>query len=149
MREGETYFAYGSNMSTERLRARIPKATPVGRARWPGMRLVFNKVGVDGSGKANLVADPEAEAWGVLFSIPLIDWANLDGFEPGYVRVDCGVILDSGQTFKAQVYLGTGQTRETPPHGWYREHLHRGAVEHGLPPEILHIIDSMQREQSD
>ena len=136
-------------MSTKRLRARIPGATPVGRARWPGMRLVFNKVGSDGSGKANLVADPGAEAWGVLFSIPLIDWANLDGFEPGYARVDCAVILDSGQDFRAQVYLGTGQTRETPPHGWYREHLRRGAVEHGLPTEIIHMIGSLQWEHGD
>lgn len=143
----ESYFAYGSNMSTERLRARIPRATPIGRARWPGMRLVFNKVASDGSGKANLVEDSESEAWGVLYSIPLIDWASLDGFEPGYVRGDCAVILDSGESFRAQVYLGSGETRETPPHDWYRDHIYRGAVEHGLPAEFVRMIHSLQREQ--
>lgn len=145
MSDAEIYFAYGSNMSTERLRDRIPRAAPVGRARWPGMRLVFNKVAADGSGKANLVEDPRAEAWGVLFSIPLIDWANLDGFEPGYSRVGCAVVLDSGEDFRAQVYLGIGETRETSPHDWYRDHLHRGAVEHGLPDEIVRMIYSLQR----
>jgi gamma-glutamylcyclotransferase (GGCT)/AIG2-like uncharacterized protein YtfP len=141
----KTYFAYGSNMSTERLRIRIPRATPIGRACWPGMRLSFNKVGLDGSGKANLVEDSAAEAWGVLFSIPHSDWSSLDEFEPGYIRVACSVRIDTGEDSAAQVYLGVGETRETPPHGWYRDHLHRGALEHGLPEDVIRMILSLQR----
>lgn len=148
MRDMKLYFAYGSNMSTERMRARIPRATPMGRACWSGMRLAFNKIGQDGSGKANLVEDPEAEAWGVLFSIPHDDWASLDEFEPGYVRVECAVVIDSGEGFAAQVYLGVGETREVPPHSWYRDHLHRGAIEHGLPDAIIRMILSLQRGQA-
>jgi len=146
MRDMNLYLPYRSNMSTERMRARIPRATPMGRACWPGMRLAFNKVGQDGSGKANLVEDPAAEAWGVLFSIPHSDWTRLDAFEPGYARVECAVVLDSGRDFEAQVYLGVGETRELPPHGWYREHLHRGAIEHGLPDEIVRMILALQRD---
>jgi gamma-glutamylcyclotransferase len=142
--DAKNYFAYGSNMSTDRLRARIPRATPIGPARWPGMRLAFNKVGQDGSGKANLVEDPAAEAWGVLFSIPHIDWPSLDGFEPGYVRAECAVLLETGENTAAHVYLGVGGICETTPHGWYRDHLHRGAVEHGLPDEIVRLILSLQ-----
>jgi len=144
MSNTKVYFAYGSNMCTQRLRARIPAATPIGRACWPGMRLAFNKVGQDGSGKANLVEDPAAEAWGVLFTIPHPDWPSLDEFEPGYVRVECAVVLESGENFAAQVYLGVGELCETPPHDWYREHLHRGAIEHGLPDEIVDMIRSLQ-----
>lgn len=133
-------------MSTDRLKARIPDAVPVGRAHWSGMRLVFNKVGGDGSGKANLVEDPGALAWGVVFQVGVSDWASLDEFEPGYARVTCSVIADSGETLGAQVYLGVGETRDTPPHDWYRDHLIRGAVEHGLPTEIIREIREMQRE---
>lgn len=143
--EKQFYFAYGSNMSTDRLRARIPEAAPVGRARWPGMRLVFNKVAEDGSGKANLIEDPDALAWGVVFRITVSDWTRLDAFEPGYARVPCNVTVDSGETLDAQVYLGVGSTRDTPPHDWYREHLVRGAIEHRFPAEIVRGIRALQR----
>ncbi len=133
-------------MSTDRLRARIPDAAAVGRAHWPGMRLVFNKVAADGSGKANLVEDPHAQAWGVVFQISLSDWTSLDEFEPGYARVPCSVTVDTGVALDAQVYLGVGSTRDTPPHDWYREHLLRGAIEHGLPPEIVREIRALQRQ---
>ena len=143
--EHELYFAYGSNMSTERLRARVPLATPMGRAHCYGMRLVFNKVGADGSGKANLVEDSSAEAWGVLFAIPSSAWTDLDRFEPGYARVVREFALASGESLAAQVYLGVGEAREIPPHAWYRAHLLRGAVEHGFPDEIVRMIEWLQR----
>ncbi|MCP4038707.1 MAG: gamma-glutamylcyclotransferase [bacterium] len=143
--DADFYFAYGSNMSTERLRARIPQAAPMGRARSGGLRLVFNKIGADGSGKANLVEDSSTEAWGVVFAIPTRDWTNLDRFEPGYARVVRRVTFDSGESLAAQIYLGTGTTRKLPPHDWYRDHLLRGAVEHGFPAEIVRMIRVLQR----
>jgi hypothetical protein len=110
------------------------------------MRLVFNMVAADGSGKANLIEDAEALSWGVLFRVAPSDWVTLDGFEPGYGRISCKVCVDSGATVDAQVYLGLGSTRETPPHEWYRDHLVRGAIEHNLPAEIVAVIRSLQRE---
>jgi gamma-glutamylcyclotransferase len=133
-------------MSSNRLRARIPGATTCGRAQWPGMRLVFNKVGSDGSGKANLVEDTTAIAWGVLFWVATADWARLDDFEPGYGRTSCNICTDSGELRSAHVYLGTGPTHDTPPHGWYRDHLVRGAIEHDLPQEIITMIRVLQPE---
>lgn len=47
------YFAYGSNMLTERLIARTPSARPVGTSLLPGHRLTFHKRGRDGSGKCD------------------------------------------------------------------------------------------------
>ena len=131
------YYAYGSNMSTARLQARIERALPVGRARWPDMELAFNKVGVDGSGKANLVARPGASAWGVLFELHPDDWPRLDDFEPGYERTGCSVQVDSGELVEAQVYLAIPPFEETAPHDWYRDHLLTGAVEHALTAELV------------
>ena len=131
------YFAYGSNMSTQRIQARIERAQPYGRAHWPDMALAFNKPGVDGSGKANLIPRNGARAWGVLFELHDDDWVTLDGYEPGYERSTCGVHIDSGQIVQAQVYLAIPPFSETPPHDWYRDHLLNGAVEHALPDEIV------------
>ena len=48
------YFSYGSNMLTERLRARCPSANCIGIATATGYALEFSKSSVDGSGKATL-----------------------------------------------------------------------------------------------
>ena len=50
------YFGYGSNMLTERLRARerCPSAKCIGIAEVTGYALEFSKPGEDGSGKATL-----------------------------------------------------------------------------------------------
>ncbi len=141
------YFAYGSNMSTLRLRARVEAARPLGRAHWPGMELAFDKIGADGSGKANLTTRPGGRAWGVVFEIHANDWDALDRYEPGYLRLGCDVILDSGDRLDAQAYLAVPPTRATPPHDWYREHLIRGAVEHGLPDDALELIDTLERKR--
>jgi gamma-glutamylcyclotransferase len=143
------YFAYGSNMSTARLQERIPEACPLGRARIHGVRLDFNKVGVDGSGKANLSPYANAIAWGVLFAVRTEDWLVLDRFEPGYERQHCELTLDSGEAIRAQVYLGIGRLTPTPPHDWYREHLLTGAREHGLPEDVIVEINRLQSNRSE
>jgi hypothetical protein len=50
------FFAYGSNMLTERLRERCPDARPLGTAIARGYLLSFSKRSKDGSAKATLVA---------------------------------------------------------------------------------------------
>ena len=66
---------------------------------------MFNKVGRDGSGKANLVVQEKTCAWGVVFELGAADWDVLDRFEPGYARRSCQVILDSGS--RARGWLRT------------------------------------------
>ena len=73
----ENYFAYGSNMSSLRLRERIPSARSLGAARLAGWRLAPNKRGRDGSGKANLVVDANSVVWGVLYQLVAADWPRL------------------------------------------------------------------------
>ena len=61
-------YAYGSNMLTERLKARCTSALPVGIAFRRGFAIAFSTRSVDGSGKATLLpqSDPASLAWGVL-----------------------------------------------------------------------------------
>ncbi len=135
------YFAYGSNMSTARLRARIPTAAPVGAARIDGYRLICNKRGKDGSGKANLVTTPDGEAWGVLFRIEAGDWRALDRYEWGYERRPCRVVA-TRESCSAQLYLALApESREIPPFDWYRSHCLDGAREHALPAQVIDEIE--------
>src|SRR5258708_12496941 len=51
------YFAYGSNMLTDRLRERVPSATAIGVGRLAGHQLRWDKrTGRDGSGKCDAQA---------------------------------------------------------------------------------------------
>ena len=54
--EPVVYFAYGSNMSTARLRKRMPSCKPIGIATLPGHALRFHKRSTDKSGKCNAFA---------------------------------------------------------------------------------------------
>ncbi len=54
--EPVVYLAYGSNMSTARLRKRMPSCKPLGIATLPGHALRFHKRSMDKSGKCNAFA---------------------------------------------------------------------------------------------
>ncbi len=139
----DLYFAYGSNMTSARLRARIPSARSVGAARIDGRRLVCNKRGRDGSGKANLCASPGSEAWGVVYEVDAADWPELDRNEPGYERVSAEVVTAGGERLSVQVYLATSLTDDPVPYDWYRELVVAGAREHGLPAAYVREISEL------
>ena len=78
------YFAYGSNMLTERLRMRkrCPSAEPIGVAEAQGYRLVFKKESEDGSSKATLARGEHSDkVYGVLFQINKAELGRLDAEE--------------------------------------------------------------------
>ncbi len=146
------YFAYGSNMSRARLRARIPAAESLGPACLRGRRLSYNKRGVDGTGKANLVVAAGVLAWGVLYRLRDEDWRALDAFEPGYLRSIVGVYACKSETEiapargrSAQIYLAHEVGRAVRPADWYRDHLLAGAREHDLPLAVIRQIECMDR----
>jgi len=137
MQSESFYFAYGSNMSSTRLRERVPGARSLGAARLLDMRLCFNKLGRDGSGKANLVAAPGSIGWGVVFAIAQPDFSVLDRFERGYERKIAQVETLRGEPTRVQTYLAPASAPDLTPHAWYVEHLIEGAREHGHPVERI------------
>jgi hypothetical protein len=128
------YFAYGSNMSSARLLARVPGATPRGAARLDGWRLVLDKPSRDGSAKANIEAWSGACVWGVAWSIPEPAWPVLDRYEPGYDRMVCRLLDTSDAVLEAITYVYRGTSTTVAAYDWYVEHLIAGAEEHALPP---------------
>lgn len=140
------YFAYGSNMSTPRLRARVPSATVHGRARLPGHALRFHKSSeADGSAKCDACETAAAadEVRGVVFRIDPAERESLDlaeGLGVGYERKRVAVHLEAGDTVEAFTYYAVRIDPNLQPFLWYKEHVLRGAMEHGLPRSYIAAI---------
>jgi hypothetical protein len=142
------YFAYGSNMSTRRLRARIRSASFLSTALLPGHQMRFHKVGRDGSAKCDAYATGDADhrLIGVLFSIDAAERPVLDRHEGcgnGYERKRVVLELPDGSTAEAFTYYATRIAPDLKPFGWYREHVLRGAREQGLALEHIRTIEQV------
>ena len=141
--EPVVYFAYGSNMSTARLRARMPSCKALGIATLPGHALRFHKRSADQSGKCNAVASsPDDSVIGVLFSFDPAERPRLDAAEgvgSGYEHAMVTVINDKGRRRKVLTYLATPDSIDDSlkPYGWYKDFVLAGGREHGLPPEYV------------
>jgi gamma-glutamylcyclotransferase (GGCT)/AIG2-like uncharacterized protein YtfP len=137
------YFAYGSNLKLEQMRARVPSARVFGKARLRNRRLSLDKRGVDGSGKANLHEDGRACVWGVLYSFDPADWEVLDRYEPGYARVAVEVVTEEGEAVSAETYVARRLTRDPVAFDWYKRRLVEGAREHGLPADYVAALEGL------
>lgn len=144
--ESLLYFAYGSNMSTRRLRRRVPSARVVGTALLPGHRLAWHKKGSDGSGKCDIpVADSDDAVYGVVYAIdpahkPRLDRAEGLGFSYGQKHVDVR-LLGGEEAVGAVTYYALRIDPARVPYGWYREHVLIGAREHALPAHYVRRIE--------
>ncbi len=149
--EPVVYFAYGSNMSTARLRERVPSCKPLGIATLPGHELRFHKRSIDESGKCNAFASGnDKSVIGVLFSFDPAERAKLDkteGVGSGYEHVMVTVINDKGRRRKVLTYLATPDHIDDSlkPYGWYKDFVLAGGREYGLPPKyIAECIESVE-----
>jgi hypothetical protein len=129
------YFAYGSNMSTPRLRERVPSATPLGAAQVRGWKLRFNKRSVDGSGKCTLEQNGGELVHGVLFEIDAGERLALDRAEgPGYSNREL-LVASNGSKLSSFSYVAKENWLDGAirPYTWYIDLVVAGAREHGLP----------------
>jgi len=140
------YFAYGSNMHSGTLRGRrgieYQHAVP---ARALGWRLVFDKPGLlpTGEGYANIIPDPAAETYGVLFAVSDDDLAHIDLTEGvligNYRRVETPVLALAEPTPTSTAFTLTSHRRKQGvlPSTRYMALLIEGAIEHDLPAEYI------------
>ena len=132
------YFAYGSNMLTDRLRERVPSATAIGIGQLLGHALRWDKrSGRDGSGKCDAEATSLKDdiVWGVLFELDPEDKPALDkaeGVSDGYLEKSVNVLTEDGLV-TAVTYCATDKDPALRPYHWYKALVIAGAREHGLP----------------
>lgn len=133
------YFAYGSNMLTERLKARVSSASNPTHYVLLRHHLRFHKKSVDCSGKCSIVATESATdaVHGILFDvaddqIDALDRAEGVGY--GYQRDEITIMLDGAET-KVFVYVAEKNAIDEAlvPYRWYYDLVLAGAEQHALP----------------
>lgn len=144
------YFAYGSNMLTERLLTRCSSSKALGVARVDSYALAFCKRSRDGSGKATLCPETERQAFGVVFDLNESELRNLDeaeGAGNGYDRiVDFQIRIEGLQEpQRAITYLAPPSfiDQDLKPYDWYLKLVLAGARQHGLPLQYIGEIEAM------
>jgi cation transport regulator ChaC len=147
------YFAYGSNMSTKRLKARAPSAKVLGTGILDGYALAFHKVSQnDGSAKCDIVESLSGQVLGVLFEISKPDKSDLDrweGLNLGYEEMMVEIRTETGNTVSAFTYFATITDRELQPFTWYKRHVLEGAREAGLLSAYIKTIESIPATEDD
>lgn len=143
------YFAYGSNMSTPRLAARLDFVKHVDVAVLDGHRLAFHKVGTDGSAKCDAfrTGAPADAVIGVVFQIeahekPVLD--RIEGLGSGYAQKQVCVTSRGDEQLDAFLYQATHIDRALKPFAWYKRHVLHGAREHGLPADYIRNIEQTE-----
>lgn len=143
------YFAYGSNMSSLRLRAadRAPSAMPTEVAYLDGYRLTFDKIGRDGSAKCDCECTGNAadRVYGIVYSIALSDKARLDAIEGVGIGYDDAMVEVVGAqgTLQARTYVATHKDASLAPFHWYKQHVLDGAREWDLPAGYVRQIEQV------
>ncbi len=141
------YFAYGSNLSSLRLLARIRSARVLTTARLHAHRLAFHMPSQDGSAKcdAHFTGVPEDFVWGVVYRIDPVEREILDGYEglgESYGIKAVELATEKDRVVKAFTYYALRTGAQVPPYCWYRDHVLLGAREHSLPPEYITRLEA-------
>jgi gamma-glutamylcyclotransferase (GGCT)/AIG2-like uncharacterized protein YtfP len=138
------YFAYGSNMSTPRLRERVPSCEFIVAAKLQGYQLRFHKRSSDNSSKCNaFYTGVETDfIWGTVFNIFAVEKKSLDkaeGLGHGYNEKTVDLITTSGEHLNAITYYAesTAIAEGLAPYTWYKDLVLNGATEHGLPADYV------------
>lgn len=147
------YFAYGSNMDPEQIRARCPDAQVVGIGFMTNHALCFPRRSVKRNCGVSSVAPCEGQnVWGVVYRLSDQDLAVLDaneGFRSdrptelnSYNRVTVVVQVDDIPT-EMLTYVAVPQENAPRPNAAYLKHIRDGARHHGLPASYLRYLDDI------
>ena len=150
---GFLYFAYGSNLSEERLREHCSSARLLTIARLPGYRLAFTRRSERwGGGVADIRPERGAEVWGAVWRIAAKEGDALDAQEgvhaspPRYRRLEVAVVTREGEALDCLAYQVVEPAAEhIAPSEAYLETLLRGARAVGLASSYVERIATLGR----
>jgi gamma-glutamylcyclotransferase len=140
-------FAYGSNMLTKRIRARVSSASVLCTGFISGHRLTFDKISRDRSGKcdAEHTKARSDRVYGVVYEIDVRQKGYLDaaeGLGTGYAE-KIATVTAKHKEITASLYYATQKDAVLKPYHWYKEFVLAGAREHNLPDAYVEQIESV------
>lgn len=113
------------------------------------MALKFNKIGsLDGTGKANLVRQPNKTVFGVVYQLDRRDLPILDSFEKGYQRTQIKLMDSFGNPLQAEAYISDLTDSNLRPTQEYKDFVVGGALEHQLPICYVHRLNQIRVQSS-
>lgn len=129
------YFAYGSNLLTERIRLNNPTAVKRAVAKLQGYKLDFEVIGQRWHGAvATIIPAPDRCVWGVVWELHNSDLENLNRQERGYDPIEVNVFGEDGSSYKCCTYqLAKTPGSDDKPSIVYKNVIVNGAIENGLP----------------
>jgi gamma-glutamylcyclotransferase len=139
------YFAYGANMDPGTLADRKVEHSRVCTGRIRNVRLVFDKPGDDGTGKADLQDHRGSVTEGVIYDVPEASLDNLDiyeGVDRGHYRRQLMTVDTSRGQLECVVYRAAKFRPGLKPSPAYLQTLIRGAEVHRLSPEYVTFLKS-------
>ncbi|MFY8274036.1 gamma-glutamylcyclotransferase family protein [Pseudoalteromonas sp. SSDWG2] len=141
------YFSFGSNMSAQRIKARLPNAKRVGVAHLKGYKLAFDMLSLDGSGKCTIHPHEHSSVYGVVWELEFHEQEELHHIEgPRYDITHVDVTLTHNQeALVAYCYIANTIDKVALPYEWYVQHVHFGAIEANLPE---HYVQSIKNQAS-
>jgi hypothetical protein len=135
------YFAYGSNMSRERLEARTETVVHRGHAVLREWSHSFTHLGRDGTGKGNIIETAGHEVHGVLYELSHEQFEILHYYEWGYDLVKVPVERQAcGSELTALTYTSIDVLHDLQPKDEYVEHYLQGMRENRIPEHYLEFI---------
>jgi hypothetical protein len=133
----ELYFAYGSNLDAEQMRARCPTARGLERAELPAHRLDFTHYSTRWQGgAADVLSAPGSAVFGVVYAMGPGDFARLDPFESGYERIELAVTAPGLGRLRVTSYT-VREKGAFAPHPTYLEKMLRWGARWRLPGTYL------------
>ncbi|KAG0717928.1 Gamma-glutamylcyclotransferase [Chionoecetes opilio] len=149
-RNGFLYFAYGSNLLTERIHINNPSAKMISVGKLKDYRLDFNHFSQRWKGAAaTIVEDPDSSVYGVLWEIGNEDMANLDRQEGVHKKIykvmDVEVETEKDECVGARSYQVIRPLEgDRRPSYVYMDVIIRGAKENGLPKDYIRFLENIE-----
>jgi gamma-glutamylcyclotransferase (GGCT)/AIG2-like uncharacterized protein YtfP len=147
----DLYFAYGADMDLPTIRARAGGAEFVSAARLRGYRLAFfGHNPVWDSGVETIVADDEAELWGVLYRLRPAEWDRLDTFHGAmlegtgaYFHYPIEVTTPAKEQYQVRTYRKSSHGQPRLPSSEYLAHLAASATSQGVPATYQSALQAL------
>ena len=143
------YFAYGSNLHPQRLRARVSSSRVLTRAKLRAYQLNFHKPGRDGSGKCNLryTGNPHDIVEGAVFEMLASEQALLDKFEGVGINNERANVTVLTPLTQRECFLYIGEQdyidETILPYSWYKAFVVQGARINRLASDYVARLENV------
>ena len=150
-KKNAVYYAYGTLLDINGMKKYCPSAQPLGVMSLKGYRLGFAACGADPSvGGCTLIEDPANTMYGVLYSLPAKELADLDsasGLDKGlWATIKITLINDMGQKVPANTLTIPDPAGPYRPPETYTTPILVGAEAWPLPAEYIKQLEEIIRD---